>query len=181
MEIRLEKLRDRPQTLRFEEPVAAFPVLSQLVAQGSLSFPGGVAVLLVAQHVSAVVEIEGSLAFAVVQPCSRCLQPVAEEVTVPVALAFSRAAGVGTELPEELELNETDLGLLEFEGETIDLLPALEQEILMSLPQHPLCRAECRGLCPVCGADLNVVECGCELPVFNGALAGLKLFKLDKS
>jgi hypothetical protein len=43
----------------------------------------------------------------------------------------------------------------------VDLTGDLREAILLALPSHPLCRAECRGLCPRCGADLNRGPCGC--------------------
>lgn len=46
----------------------------------------------------------------------------------------------------------------------VDLTPELREGILIQLPNHPLCRTECRGLCPVCGADLNRGPCGCKPP-----------------
>lgn len=46
----------------------------------------------------------------------------------------------------------------------LDLVAALEDEWLLSLPQSPRCSQRCRGLCPVCGTDRNEAECGCAQP-----------------
>ena len=46
-------------------------------------------------------------------------------------------------------------------GTTIDLTDDIREDILMSLPQHFLCRPDCLGLCPRCGANLNEGDCGC--------------------
>ena len=46
-------------------------------------------------------------------------------------------------------------------GTTIDLTDDIREDILMALPQHFLCRPECLGLCPHCGANLNDGDCGC--------------------
>jgi uncharacterized protein len=43
---------------------------------------------------------------------------------------------------------------------TIDLGPIVHDEISLNLPPDPLCRADCAGLCPICGADLNMAPCG---------------------
>lgn len=43
----------------------------------------------------------------------------------------------------------------------VDLTPDLREAILLALPAHPLCRADCRGLCARCGADLNRGPCAC--------------------
>ena len=44
----------------------------------------------------------------------------------------------------------------------IDLEPMVHDAVLLELPQAPLCRPDCRGLCPTCGADLNAQSCDCD-------------------
>jgi uncharacterized protein len=180
MEIRVDTLRERPRQLVIEEPVAGFPVLAELVAQGAVAFHGDIRVELVAMLAGTLVEVEGALTCTVVLACSRCLQPVEQKLELPVALSFTRQAPVENALAEELELTEDEIGLIAFEGDVIDLRTPLEQELLMGLPQHPLCADNCAGLCPVCGADLNRHRCGCVPPIFHGGLAALKGFKVAK-
>ncbi|MBM4142088.1 MAG: hypothetical protein FJ225_00625 [Lentisphaerae bacterium] len=47
-------------------------------------------------------------------------------------------------------------------GASVDLTPAMREAILLAFPSHPVCRAQCRGLCPQCGANLNAGRCGCR-------------------
>ena len=47
------------------------------------------------------------------------------------------------------------------ENPFVDLTPEIREGIILTFPSHPLCRAECKGLCPRCGADLNQGPCGC--------------------
>jgi uncharacterized protein len=49
-------------------------------------------------------------------------------------------------------------------GEHLDLRPLVRDALLLELPIAPLCRDDCRGLCPTCGADLNEGTCACEDP-----------------
>ena len=63
-------------------------------------------------------------------------------------------------------------------GPELDLLPDVEQEIVMSLPQQPLCKASCLGLCHSCGCNLNQGSCNCEAPILHPGLAALKNFKI---
>ncbi len=61
--------------------------------------------------------------------------------------------------------------------QVLDLRPFLREEILLSLPDKPLCHDACRGLCPHCGADRNRGACGCPEDTIAGdpsPLAGLK-------
>lgn len=180
MEIRIDSLKVRPRKLVFAEPVEAFPVLRELVERGELRFLGDIGTDVVATLVGSLVEVEGSLACTVVLPCSRCLQPVEQQIELQIALTFSRQlvhdAGAG----EERELTEDEIGLIPFEGDVIDLRSSLEQELLMGLPQHPLCTNDCAGLCPVCGSDLNRNRCNCTPPIFHGGLAALKGLKVTK-
>lgn len=48
-----------------------------------------------------------------------------------------------------------------YAGEELDLGPMLREQVILANPMQPLCHQDCRGLCPVCGEDRNVVQCGC--------------------
>lgn len=180
MEIRIESLKVRPRRLVFEEPPENFPVLRELVEKGELALPGSIGAELVATLVGSLVEVEGKLFCRVVLPCSRCLNPVEQQLDLTVALSFSRQATTSTEASGDVELTEDQVGLIPYEGDVIDLRLPLEQELLMSLPQHPLCTDNCAGLCPVCGADRNRNACDCSPPVFHGGFAALKSFNATR-
>ena len=45
--------------------------------------------------------------------------------------------------------------------QSLDLAPAIREEVLLAVPLYPLCREDCRGLCVTCGADLNEGPCAC--------------------
>jgi uncharacterized protein len=64
----------------------------------------------------------------------------------------------------EVELEKDELGTLVIEGEHLDTEPLIAEQILLEVPMKPLCSPECRGLCPRCGADRNVVPDCCEEP-----------------
>lgn len=80
--------------------------------------------------------------------CSRCLGPVERAISVRVDELFE-------EHPVEGETYAV-------EGDHIDLEPAVRDNLLVELPAAPHCRDDCRGLCPRCGADLNVASCSCD-------------------
>ena len=71
------------------------------------------------------------------------------------------------------------MGLILIEDESIDLTEVLQDHVIMSLPVRPLCRDNCSGLCPHCGANRNEGDCGCEEPVFDTRFAALKDLKID--
>ena len=62
-------------------------------------------------------------------------------------------------------------------GELLATEPLVAEQVQLNLPTHPLCREDCRGLCPRCGANLNDGPCGCAEPPGDprwAALAGLR-------
>jgi uncharacterized protein len=63
---------------------------------------------------------------------------------------------------ENVELLSADMGLAAYEGDAVDLDELVREQILLGLPSRRLCREECKGLCPKCGADLNAGDCSCE-------------------
>jgi len=179
--IRVDSLRGRSRQFSFAEPVAAFEALAELAETGQVQFVDPVAGTLKALMAGELIEIDGQLTVQVEQPCSRCLAPVCDDLAVDVSLAYVRAGEDATDDHEsERELSSEELGLIPYHGDEIDLHPELAQEIIMALPQRPLCKEECRGLCPVCGGDLNQIDCNCQPPLFHAGLAVLKNFKAEE-
>jgi len=79
--------------------------------------------------------------------CRRCLSPVAGNVDVDFREVFERQPTEG----ETYKLGH----------EEVDLEPLIREAVLLALPLTPLCRSDCEGICPTCGADLNEGPCGC--------------------
>ena len=73
----------------------------------------------------------------------------------------------------------TDSGLIMPESGIIDLAPVLRDYILLEIPISPLCRPDCKGLCPICGNNLNETTCHHEEESGDPRLAALKAL-LDK-
>jgi uncharacterized protein len=67
-----------------------------------------------------------------------------------------------------------------YSGKTIDLAPALREQILLAVPPSPVCDESCKGLCPTCGKDLNAGDCGCEKTAIDPRWAALKSIQLQK-
>jgi len=88
-------------------------------------------------------------------------------VSQKTACLCSRCAG-----RFELEAEErafVALYPLETGAEFIDLTPEMREAIILALPGYPVCRSSCRGLCPVCGRNLNSGSCTCGSPGASGA------------
>jgi uncharacterized protein len=107
------------------------------------------------------IRLRGEIKAKISAPCDRCLS----EVTIPVEIPFDlfyAPAEPGAGQTGERELFERDLDFAVYENDQIDLDELVLEQLELSLPSRVLCREECRGLCPQCGADLNVETCECE-------------------
>ncbi len=114
----------------------------------------------------------GRLATRLRMPCCRCV----ELCETPVETAFDlrylpqdRNTGDG-----ESEIGDDDLSTAFYRDEQIDLGQLMREQFYLALPMKPLCRAECRGLCSVCGRNLNVSQCGCSAEWQDSRLDTLK-------
>ncbi len=64
--------------------------------------------------------------------------------------------------------------MLPLKGDSIDLREPVMESILLELPVKVLCSEECKGLCPICGADRNVEECSCSIHEVDPRMQQLK-------
>jgi DUF177 domain-containing protein len=126
---------------------------------------------------------------ALTAPCGRCLVPVEVDVPLEFELTF---------VPQEEAVEEEQLGEHggdhaatrvagsfapeaadeeTYSGKVIDLDPSVREQLLLALPRYPVCQESCKGLCSVCGANLNERDCGCDRHVPDPRWAGLEKLK----
>jgi uncharacterized protein len=101
----------------------------------------------------------GGVQTALELPCSRCL----ESFRLPVDAGFDleyrpQSANTGD---GNLEVQTEDLSTAFYENDQIDLGQLVREQLYLALPMKPLCDNSCRGLCPVCGINLNRGSCAC--------------------
>jgi uncharacterized protein len=106
--------------------------------------------------------LQGDFAAAADLECVRCLEPFSQ----PLKWSFS-------DLYAFDKRNMTDSGLLVPEDAQIDLEPLLREYALLEFPINPVCKPDCKGLCPVCGENLNLTDCG-HRPESASPFAALK-------
>ena len=119
--------------------------------------------------------LQGHLNTAVEVICARCLEPIREPIHSDFDLFYRPMKEIAKE--EEVELAEADLEVGFYQGNGVQLEDALKEQILLALPMRSLCRPDCKGLCPQCGQNRNLVQCGCPPQVADirwAALEGLK-------
>ncbi len=93
------------------------------------------------QYVMNELIVTGEVQARVVFSCSRCAEPVVQDVSDPAFMATRTVANL---------------------HDTVDLTDEVRESIILAFPGYPLCRTDCRGLCPRCGVNLNVERCGCR-------------------
>lgn len=92
--------------------------------------------------------VEGTLGMRWRATCRRCLTPLDDRTD--------------TELHELYQVELTDPDAFPIVGDQLDLEPMVRESVLLDLPDGPLCRPDCAGLCPVCGIDRNTGSCSCD-------------------
>jgi len=106
--------------------------------------------------------------------CGRCLEPFRWDVDEPFELTYEpRRAAVES----EREIGDEDFSAAFYENDAIDLDKLVKERFEMSLPMKPLCREDCKGLCPACGTNLNTGACDCRREWEDPRFAALKKFK----
>ena len=179
MKVRLDHIRDVTRELLFSEPVESFPVLMAMAASGECVFGGPVQATLTAGREMDHYRVEGTVSIPLRQTCSRCLASFDQELSSRFTIFF-REGTPQTGDEEEVELAEQDLVSAVFSGDEIDLLPEIGEQVALAVPLKPLCSEQCKGLCPLCGADMNTTECGCSREPVNLKFAALKDFKVQR-
>jgi len=94
------------------------------------------------------VSVAGTVVAPWVGECRRCLAPASGQLRLAVRELYTEGGDGEDTYP--------------LEGDEVDLEPLVHDAVLLELPSAPLCRPDCRGLCPECGADRNEEPCHCE-------------------
>jgi len=105
------------------------------------------------------IRLVGSFSTEVEVRCARCLDPVANKLGETFDLLY-RPLGVDA-AGDEVAISEADTEIGYYQGEGLLLEDVLKEQILLALPVKQLCRANCKGLCPQCGKNLNLESCDC--------------------
>lgn len=113
------------------------------------------------------IEAEGTVRSTWVGSCRRCLRPVGGSIEAPVRELYRPGGGDD----EETYALGTD---------QLDLEPLARDALLLALPLAPLCREDCQGLCPTCGAELADGPCGCATEVADPRWAALDALRAEE-
>ena len=154
MRIRLDDVRREPFSWAetVEVPAASLE-REELAALSPVAWRGRIAWADPAFHLRARARYEQTLR------CDRCLREYSEpaESELELMVPDEEEPGDG-----ERELSAEDLGVVHAVGGVLDTRPLLVEQLQLNVPMRPLCREDCRGLCPACGVNRNLEACECR-------------------
>jgi uncharacterized protein len=118
--------------------------------------------------------LKGKARVRAILECGRCLKEYSHDLETPLQLwcRLSCSETEGGTLPERENVIELAAG-----QKYIELTDHVRSELLVVVPLKPLCREDCKGLCPKCGADLNIRKCSCQNEEHDSRWDALKKLK----
>jgi len=187
----VERLRDDPERFEYEIPAAHWLARVEASDLDREEAPAPLRVELEARRVGTDLLLEGTLTGEVGLECSRCARRYAHALREPFRLVLEPVEGAGSvEALDEPEgrrgLRENGLCLGEdleagwFRGPVIRLGEFFGELIALAMPIQPLCREDCPGICPHCGADRAEERCACEDEKVESPFAVLRRLKESK-
>lgn len=118
------------------------------------------------------VRIRGRLSVRMEAECDRCLEVASFPTEVDFDLFYEPVGASAAQEDVEIRAAESEIDF--YEGEGLELEDVLREQILLSLPMQRICKEDCRGICPNCGQNRNLVTCGCQLKPVDDRWAALR-------
>ncbi|HSI89178.1 MAG TPA: DUF177 domain-containing protein [Pyrinomonadaceae bacterium] len=118
------------------------------------------------------IEVNGEISGKAAIDCTRCLESVDQQLSIPFEAVYVSADDFGEE--SDSEISGEDLKVDVLEGDSLDLAAIVREQVLLGLPAQTLCSEDCKGLCERCGANLNEGECKCGDDDIDPRWAALK-------
>ena len=119
--------------------------------------------------------VEGDCSLQFAASCDRCLA----DVPVTLELSFDTTVLSPEAVSEDEDADTDDRNFME--GYQLDVEALVHDEIIVNWPVKILCKEDCKGVCPVCGQNLNERECGCDTFVPDPRMAAIKdIFNASK-
>jgi uncharacterized protein len=154
-------------------------VVSKGYAAGELDYYGsefrqigtlkvGAAAELVGAEIRIRGHVEGKLEIC----CARCLGSVEFPVDRDFEVFYRPMKDIARD--EEVEISAEELEVGFYEGEGINFEETVTEQVILSVPMKVVCGTDCRGLCPICGTNLNEKLCNCPPPGVSSPFASLK-------
>ncbi len=140
--------------------------VSESYRPGSLDYRGAEFRQTAPLHINATAEllgeeirIAGRLETRLEAVCDRCLGPLEIPVSAHFDLFYRPMQSIAKEEEMEVPTGEMEVGF--YTGDGIDTADVATEQVILFVPMKVVCSADCRGLCPDCGANRNLTPCDC--------------------
>lgn len=157
MVVNLQELEKKAVQFKVDIPVGVIDFDSQL-QQSSPVHAEGQAELL--NGSLAEIRVAGDLRVQIKGVCDRCTESALHDITSRFDLVYVPAGQARSGGGEEIDEAGAEVGY--YAGSALELNDVFREVILLALPMQLVCREDCRGICPVCGEDLNSKDCDCQ-------------------
>jgi uncharacterized protein len=156
--------------------------VQHVVPEGELQFKhedaslaGPVSADFILTHQAQELHVTGAVQTGIRYQCARCLK----ELEAPLCARFDLLNFPQQEWKEneEIELKYEDMEVGFYDGIRLDVNLMILEQVELAMPMKFVCREDCKGLCPACGADLNVESCPCKVEPTDSRLAVLRDFR----
>lgn len=178
VKIRIEDITADVREITFSEPPNGVNLLLEQGPVRDYVVEGPIAVQLSYYRAGMDLFFRGELEASVRATCARCAEEFRSESARPFRFVLAPRAAGGQ---EENTLRTEDLEFSLYDGEEIELSPLISEQVLLALPTRPLCSEDCRGLCSMCGANLNDRGCGCHFEARDPRFEILRSLKVQRS
>ena len=140
----------------FESKLGSFPVVEKQPLDVVITNTG-----------KKVLRIEGKGKVSLALPCDRCLKDVATEFEIDLEKEVDMKTSEEDRIKDLDEINYIT-------GCSLDIEQLVHNEILIHWPMRVLCKEDCKGLCPSCGANLNLTTCDCDSTDLDPRMAKIR-------
>lgn len=178
MKLIVDHIKEVPHSIHVDESADVFPLLAGIQNDVGCRITGNIQGDISAVREYENIRINGRLTAPLVLSCSRCLAEYQSFVDTSFTIFFRKGEMSAAQDNDELELGEMDLLSSTYSGDEIDLTNEIAEQIVMEIPLKPLCSDNCKGLCHVCGIDLNTSRCSCSKEPVSLTFSALKDFKV---
>jgi uncharacterized protein len=178
MEFKVSELEREPVEFDLELPPGAVDLGEEAEQAGALAASGRAEVI--HEHrgpreIVADIRLKGRFSGKFEVPCARCVEPVEIPLESEFDLIFRPVGADSVTGERAISAPETEIGY--YQKDSLALEDVLREQVLLALPVRTLCKPDCKGLCPRCGANRNLQPCNCEEVPSDPrweALAGLR-------
>jgi uncharacterized protein len=147
MKVLISEIPDEGIDVEHEETVESDTIISPIKARLKI------------MKVGSEVIVKGEVMADTRLQCSRCIMDFEHQLSVQVDVVYHPLEELKGE--ERNEIMSGELAMDFYKEDEMDLITLMKEQILLNIPMKPLCTDSCKGICRICGKNLNEGECSC--------------------